>query len=146
MQNNPNPFGTQPLSPPIAPPTSGGPVAPGPPSMRPEEEKNWAVATHLSSFAGYLGIPFGHILGPLICWLMKKDSSSYLNEVGRETVNYNISLIIWFIVCIPLCFILIGFLMLGALALMDIIVTIMAAVAASNGQQYKYPLTIRFIS
>ena len=111
-----------------------------------EEEKNWAVAIHLASFAGYIGIPFGHILGPLILWLVKKDSSPFLDEVGKETVNYNISIILWFILCIPLCFILIGIPMLIGLAIMDIIVTIMAAVAASNGQQYKYPLTIRFIS
>ncbi len=114
--------------------------------MSPAEERNWAIATHLSSFSGYIGVPFGHIVGPLILWLMKKDSSQFLDEVGKETVNYNISIIIWFIVCIPLCFVLIGFFLLGALALMDIIVTILAAVAASNGQQYKYPLTIRFIS
>ena len=100
----------------------------------------------MASFSGYLGVPFGHILGPLVCWLMKKDSSRFLDEVGKETVNYNISIIIWFIVCIPLCLVIIGFFLLGALALMDIIVTIMAAVAASNGQQYRYPLTIRFIS
>ena len=100
----------------------------------------------MASLSGYIGVPFGHILGPLVCWLMKKDSSHFLDEVGKETVNYNISFIIWFIVCIPLCFIIIGFFMLGALAIMDLIVTIMAAIAASNGQQYKYPLTIRFIS
>ena len=114
--------------------------------MSPAEERNWAVAIHLASFSGYLGIPFGHIIGPLILWLMKKDGSRFLDEAGKETVNYNISIIIWFIACIPLCFLIVGFFLLGALALMDIIVTIMAAVAASNGKQYRYPLTIRFIS
>ena len=141
QSQNPSPFN----SPPVAPPSN--PLPPGVAAqMSPSEERNWAVATHLASFSGYLGIPFGHILGPLVCWLMKKDSSNFLDEVGKETVNYNISIIIWFLVCIPLCFVIIGFFMLGALAIMDIIVTIMAAVAASNGQQYKYPLTIRFIS
>ncbi len=136
---NPSPFGTQPLSPP--------PGVPDPsPAMKPEEEKNWAVATHLASLSGYIGIPLGHILGPLIIWLMKKDSSPFLDEVGKETVNYNISIILWFVLCIPLCFIIIGIPMLICLAIMDVIVTIMAAIAASNGQQYKYPLTIRFIS
>jgi hypothetical protein len=129
-------------NPPIPPPYNPS----GPVQMSPSEERNWAVAIHLSSFSGYLGIPFGHILGPLILWLIKKDGSHFLDEVGKETVNYNISIILWFIVCIPFMFILIGFFMFGALALMDIIVTIVAAVAASNGQQYRYPLTIRFIS
>ena len=130
---------------PFSPPPN--PLPPGTaPTMTPAEERNWAVATHLSSFSGYLGIPFGHILGPLIIWLMKKDSSTFLDVAGKETVNYNISIIIWALLCIPLCFVLIGFFLLGALALFDVIITIMAAVAASNGQQYRYPLTIRFIS
>lgn len=118
--------------------------------MSPAEERNWAVATHLASFSGYIGIPFGHILGPLILWLMKKDSSSFLDEVGKETVNYNISIILWFVAAFVLFFTIIGIplaiLMVIFLSVMDIIVTIMAAVAASNGQQYRYPLTIRFIS
>ena len=138
---NPN---QSPFHPPISPPN---PLPPGvTPTMSPAEERNWAVATHLASFSGYVGVPLGHILGPLVIWLMKKESSNYLDEVGKETVNYNISIILWFLICLPLCLVLIGFFLLGALALMDIIVTIMAAVAASNGQQYKYPLTIRFIA
>ncbi len=130
---------------------SSNPLPPGTsPTMSPAEERNWAVATHLASFSGYIGIPFGHILGPLILWLMKKDSSSFLDEVGKETVNYNISIILWFVAAFVLFFTIIGIplaiLMVIFLSVMDIIVTIMAAVAASNGQQYRYPLTIRFIS
>ena len=142
MQNpNQSPFNPPPLSPPSNPLPLG--VTP---QMSPAEERNWAVATHLASFSGYFAVPCGHILGPLIIWLMKKDSSNFLDEIGKETVNYNISILIWFAVCIPFCFLLIGIPFLIGLAIMDIIVTIMAAVAASNGQQYKYPLTIRFIS
>ncbi len=142
MQNpNQSPFNSPPQNP--SPPG----VAP---QMSPAEEHNWAVATHLASFSGYIGVPFGHILGPLIIWLMKKDTSNFLDEVGKETVNYNISLIIWFIASFAIMFTIIGIplalLMLAALSVMDIIVTILAAVAASNGEQYKYPLTIRFIS
>ena len=134
-----------PFQPPISSPQN--PLPPGvAPQMSPAEERNWAVATHLASFSGYIGVPFGHVLGPLIVWLMKKDSSSYLDQVGKETVNYNISILIWFLVCVPFCFLLIGIPVLIGLMIMDVVVTIMAAVAASNGQQYKYPLTIHFIS
>ena len=130
---------------PFQPPSN--PLPPGvAPQMSPAEERNWAVATHLASFSGYVGVPFGHILGPLVCWLMKKDTSSYLDQVGKETVNYNISILIWFVICIPFCFLLIGIPVLLGLMIMDVVVTIMAAVAASNGQQYQYPLTIKFIS
>lgn len=91
-------------------------------------------------------MPFGHILGPLIIWLIKKDSSSYLDEIGKETVNYNISIILWFIFTVPLMFVIVGFFLFGALAIMDIVVTILAAQAASKGDIYRYPFTIRFIS
>ena len=141
--HNPTPWNTPPIPPP-------GPVAPGPSPLSPSEEKNWAVATHLASLCGYIGVPFGHILGPLVIWLMKKDSSRFLDEVGKETVNYNISVIIWFIVSFALFFTIIGIplsiLMIVGLSFMDIIVTVLAATEASNGRQYRYPLTIRFIS
>ena len=128
-------------------PPQSNPLPPGvAPTISPAEERNWAVATHLAAFSGYIGVPCGHILGPLIIWLIKKDTSNFLDEVGKETVNYNISILIWFVICIPFCFILIGIPVLIGLMIMDIIVTIMAAVAASNGEQYKYPLAIKFIS
>ena len=113
-----------PYQPPIAPPSN--PLPPGvAPQMSPAEERNWAVATHLASFSGYLGVPCGHVVGPLIIWLMKKDSSRFLDEVGKETVNYNISILIWFLVCLPFCLILIGIPFLIGLAIMVIIVIIL---------------------
>ena len=135
---SPSPFNPQP---PIPPPNSYNPA----PSHTPDE-RNWAVGCHLASLSGYIGMPFGHILGPLIIWLVKKDSSAFLDGVGKETVNYNISIVLWFILCIPLMFILIGFFLFGALAITDIVVTLIAAQAASRGETYRYPLTIRFIS
>ena len=113
--------------------------------MTPEAEKNWAVGLHLSKFAGCL-FPLGNVLGPLVVWLIKKDSSPKLDEIGKQVINYNLSMTLWFFVCIPLVLLFIGFFMMGALALADLIFTVLAAVAASNGQRYKYPLTIRFIS
>ncbi len=110
------------------------------------DERNWAVGCHLSSLSGYIGVPFGHILGPLIIWLIKKDSSRFLDEVGKETLNYNISIVLWFLLTIPLMFIVIGFFLFGALAILDIVVTFLAAQAASKGENYRYPLTIRFLS
>lgn len=131
---SPSPFNSQ--------PPYGQNLAP----LHTPDERNWAVGCHLSSLSGYIGVPFGHILGPLIIWLIKKDGSQFLDEVGKETLNYNISIILWFILCIPLMFILIGFFLFGALAILDIVVTILAAQAASKGEHYRYPLTIRFIS
>lgn len=108
------------------------------------EEKNWGMACHLAAFAGWI-VPFGWILGPLVVWLIKRNQLSFVDEQGKEALNFQISLMIYGIVAGILCLILIGFLLLVALAILQIVCVIMAAIKASNGEDYRYPLTIRFI-
>ena len=127
---------------PIPPPTP--PI--NHPSGLSAEDRNWAVAAHLSSLSGYIGVPFGHILGPLVVWLIKKDQSAFVNEAGKEALNYGISLTIYLVISAILAFFCIGFFLLAGLVVFDIIVTIMAAVAVSNGQLYRYPAIFRFVS
>ncbi|HEX9996536.1 MAG TPA: DUF4870 domain-containing protein [Abditibacterium sp.] len=133
-----NPYGT-PL----------GPVSPSPMSPSPEE-KNWAMGAHLSSLSGFIGVPFGNIIGPLVVWLIKKDSSAFINEHGRESLNFHISLwiyglisgILWFtIILIPLVFIAWAAIYIGG-----VVYSILAAVKAANGEHYRYPFTMRLIS
>lgn len=107
-------------------------------------DRNWAMAIHLSAFSGYI-IPFGGLFGPLIIWLTKRNQHVFIDHHGKEAVNFRISLLIYFIAAFLLCFVLIGFLFLFALAIMDIILTIIAAIKASDGEKYQYPLSIRFI-
>ncbi|MGS0681102.1 DUF4870 domain-containing protein [Shewanella sp. 125m-7] len=108
------------------------------------DEKNMGVLVHLASFSGYL-IPFGSILGPLVIWLMKRDEYAFVESCGRNCLNFKISVIIYFIVSGILMFVGIGFFLFGILAIFDVIVTIIAAIKASEGVSYKYPLTINFI-
>ena len=108
------------------------------------DEKNMGVLVHLASFSGYL-VPLGSILGPLIVWLMKRDEFPFVESCGRNCLNFKISVIIYFIISGILMLVGVGFLLIGILAIFDIIVTIIAAIKASEGESYKYPLTINFI-
>lgn len=108
------------------------------------DEKNMGVLVHLASFSGYL-VPLGSILGPLIVWLMKRDEFPFVESCGRNCLNFKISMIIYFIISGILMLVGIGFIVFGLLAIFDIIVTIIAAIKASEGESYRYPLTINFI-
>lgn len=108
------------------------------------EEKNWGMACHLAAFAGWV-IPLGWILGPLVVWLIKRTQFPFVDEQGKEALNFHISLLIYGIAAGILCLILIGFLLLIALGIFQIVFVIIAAIKASNGKNYRYPLTIRFI-
>ncbi|TLS38156.1 DUF4870 domain-containing protein [Pseudalkalibacillus caeni] len=109
-----------------------------------QEEKTWGMLSHLTAFAGFL-IPFGNILGPLIIWLMKKETMPFVDEQGKESLNFQISMMIYGIVSGILVFIIVGFLLLAVVAVLEIVLVIMASVKANNGESYRYPLTIRFI-
>ena len=90
-------------------------------------------------------IPFGNIIGPLVLWAIKKDETPSVNEHGKESVNFQISMTIYTIVAALSTFILIGFVLLPAVIVLNIVLVIIAGVKAANGEFYRYPLTIRFI-
>lgn len=108
-------------------------------------EKTWAMLCHLTALSGYIGVPFGNILGPLIIWLIKKDEMPVIDTQGKESLNFQISITIYALVSGLLCVILIGFLLLAILIIAQIVLTIIASLKANNGEFYHYPLTIRFI-
>jgi uncharacterized Tic20 family protein len=109
-----------------------------------EKERNWSMICHLSAFASYF-FPFGGIIGPLICWLSKRDESVWINLNGRNSLNFNLSILLYIVLAIPLCFIIIGIPIIMALATLKIICIIIASIKASKGQLFRYPLTIPFI-
>jgi uncharacterized Tic20 family protein len=89
---------------------------------------------------------FGHILGPLIVWLVKRADSPEIDQHGKEALNFQISMLIYNIVAGILCLILIGFVLLAILHVLNVVFVIIAALRASEGQLYRYPLTIRLIA
>ncbi len=112
--------------------------------MDQKQERTWAMLCHLGALAGYI-IPFGNVIAPLIIWLVKKEESELVNDQGKESLNFQISMAIYFIGAFFLVFILIGFLLLPAVAIFNIVMIIIAAMKANSGERYRYPLCIRFI-
>ena len=109
-----------------------------------KDERMWGMFCHLIAFSGYL-IPFGSVLGPLIIWLIKKDEMPFVDDQGKESLNFQLTMLIAVIVSVILIFVVIGFLLLGILIIYQIVVVIMAAIKANDGVRYRYPYTIRFI-
>jgi hypothetical protein len=99
---------------------------------------------HLSSFAGFF-FPFGGIIGPLICWLSRRDESSWVNENGRNSLNFQLSMLLYMVLTIPLFFIIIGFPIIFMLITLKVICVIIASVKAAKGERFRYPLVIPFI-
>lgn len=104
----------------------------------------WELASHLSAFSGYI-IPFGNIIGPLVVWSMKKEEFPSVDTHGKESLNFQLSFTLYLFVAGIMIFIVIGFVLLPALIIMQIVFVIIATVKADKGEFYRYPLTIRFI-
>jgi uncharacterized Tic20 family protein len=109
-----------------------------------KNENMWAAVCHISTFAGFY-FPFANIIAPLVIWLVKKDEYPLVRDQGREAINFQISITLYTIVCIPLIFVCIGILLIIAIGIFDFICTIIATINASDGVKYRYPLCIRFI-
>jgi uncharacterized Tic20 family protein len=109
-----------------------------PPVPFSSDDKIWAICCHLSLLIGV-----GFLL-PLIVWLAKRNDSPLVAAHAREALNFHLSLLVYAIVCIPLVFFCIGYLFLFAIGIAGLILAIIAAVEASNGGFFRYPLTIPF--
>ena len=112
----------------------------------PAGDKTMAMLCHLLSFIGLIGVPFGNILGPLVLWLIKKDQDALVDATGKEVLNFQISAFIYAVICGLLFFVFIGVILLPILIILVIVYTIIGAVKANEGQLYRYPFTIRFIT
>jgi uncharacterized protein len=119
--------------------------------------RSWEVLCHLSSLVALLGIPFGNVLGPLVIWLVKRDASPGVDAHGKESLNFHLSWSLYWVVATAvvgfLCFLLIGFLLIPFLIVGYIVgivamlaLSIIASIKAGNGELYRYPLTIRFLT
>jgi uncharacterized Tic20 family protein len=106
--------------------------------------RNTAMVAHLSSFAG-LVVPFGSVIGPLAVWLTRRDRDPLIDDAGREALNFGISIAIYGSVLLVAALMLVGIplLMVGVIAW--VVLASLAAVKASQGQTYRYPLTMRLV-
>ncbi|MCX4024608.1 DUF4870 domain-containing protein [Spartinivicinus marinus] len=108
------------------------------------EEKQWGMFCHVAAFVGLL-IPFGSVLGPLVIWLMKKDEFGFVDHQGKEAINFQITMLIAFGILLVLSWVLIGLLLMPILFIYGLVVTVVAIIKSSKGENYRYPLTIRLI-
>ncbi|MBY0268869.1 MAG: DUF4870 domain-containing protein [Burkholderiales bacterium] len=102
------------------------------------DDRNLAMLAHL------LGIVSGFV-GALIIWLIKKDQSAFVDEQGKEALNFQITVMIAFVGSWILMFILIGMLLMPLILIANLVFCILAAVAVSKGEHYKYPFAIRLL-
>lgn len=107
--------------------------------------RSWTALCHASALLGvFLHFP-GHLLAPLIVWLMKRDESPEIDAHGKEAVNFQLSMLLYNLIAAVFCLILIGFVFLAVLWVLNAVLVIIAAIQASDGKFYRYPMTIRFI-
>ncbi|MEE9231488.1 MAG: DUF4870 domain-containing protein [Acidobacteriota bacterium] len=116
-----------------------------PPNCVPREARKWAVICHVASLAGLLGNGLGFVLGPLIAWLIKKDDHPYIDQQGKESLNFQLTMLLALMASGVLCLVVIGFFLLPVVILLMIIFPIVGAVRASRGENFRYPLTLRMI-
>ena len=107
--------------------------------------RTWSAFCHASALLGVFFHFPGHLLGPLIVWLIKRDDAPEIDAHGKEAVNFQISMLIYNVVAAIFCLILVGFVFLFILWILNAIFVIIAAIQASDGKFSRYPMTIRFI-
>ncbi|HEV3148375.1 MAG TPA: DUF4870 domain-containing protein [Chthoniobacterales bacterium] len=107
--------------------------------------RTWTVLCHASALVGFFVPWAGHILGPLIVWLAKRGDSPEIDAHGKESLNFQISMLIYSLIAGVLCLVLIGFVLLGILHILNLVLVIIASIQASEGKLYRYPISIRLI-
>ena len=123
----------------VTPPRSSAPQIP-------ESDRSWCIGLHLSGLSGLiLSFALAHIVVPLVIWLVKRSDSPEIDATGKEVLNFQISYTIYSLIAGGLCFVLIGFVILPIVLIAWLACIIIAAVKTSNGEEYHYPATIRFL-
>ena len=107
-------------------------------------ERQWGMFTHLAALSLFIGVPFGNVVGPLIIYLIKKDEFEFVNDQGKEVLNFQITWSLILLVSAILIFVGIGILLLVGFGIAWFVLVIVGTVAANNGQYYRYPFTFKF--
>src|SRR5262249_32053861 len=113
------------------------------PADREQETRQWALFLHLSQYAGFV-VPFAGLVAPIVLWQIKKAELPRIDAHGKVVVNWILSQIIYVLLCIPLIFLIIGIPLLIVVLILGLIYPIIGGLKASNGEVWKYPLSISF--
>jgi hypothetical protein len=134
--------------PPIEPPPPVSPTTSPPPPNPESQARMWHMLCHLSALAGFVGVPLGNILGPLLVWQIKKNEFPSVDAHGKAALNFQITVTLALLVCLASFFLCIGILLFPLLILLGLaglIFPIIAGIKANNGEDYKYPYSIEFV-
>jgi uncharacterized Tic20 family protein len=110
-----------------------------------ENERTWGMLAHLSALVGLVLPMIGIVLGPLAVWLARRDQSAFVTAHAKEALNFNITVLIAAIGCMLLMLVFIGILLGAALFIVWLVMTLIAAIKASEGAIYHYPFALRFV-
>jgi uncharacterized Tic20 family protein len=110
-----------------------------------KEAKTMGMLCHLAAFATFLLPAIGNIIGPLVVWLIKKDEMPFVDDQGKEALNFQITILILGIISGILMIVLIGILLLPLVGLYWLIFTIIGGIKANEGIAYRYPFAIRML-
>ncbi len=118
--------------------------------LREDAEKrvlDWAMVMHLSALVGAFGgpIPFGNLLAPILLWLLKGKEHPFIDEQGRESINFQINIMLGYVAAMFLMIVGIGAILWLIIAVANVVFIIKAALATRDGYHYKYPSVIRFM-
>jgi uncharacterized protein len=119
------------------------PLAPG--TAVTENERTWGMLAHLSALLGVVVPLIGCVLGPLAVWIGRRDDSPFVEAQAKEALNFNISVFLGSIVCSLLMLVFIGFILGAALFVAWLVMTLIAAIRASEGIPYRYPFSLRLV-
>jgi uncharacterized Tic20 family protein len=123
-----------------------GPNSPATPGTVPtENERTWGMLAHLSALAGLVMPLVGIVLGPLVVWLARRDESEFVAAHAKEALNFNISVLLGALACMLLMLVFVGFLLGTALFVAWLVMMLIAAIKASEGQAYRYPFSLRLV-
>lgn len=116
------------------------------PEVKPvsNDERTWGTIVHLSVLTGVI-FPVLTIIAPLFIWLIKRKDMPFVDDQGKEAINFQLTILIGFVICIPLAFIFIGIILAPILAILDLIFVILAGISANKGEHYRYPFNWRII-
>jgi len=109
-----------------------------------QDERTWGMLAHLAAFSGFI-VPFGNLIGPLLVWLLKREQLAFVADQGKESLNFNITVLIGAAICGALVFVFIGILLGVALFIAWLALTIVAGIKASEGIRYRYPFALRLV-
>lgn len=109
-----------------------------------KDERMWGMLCHLSALSGLI-IPFGNLIGPLVVYSLKKDEYTFVADQGKESLNFQISILIYLMISGIAVLLLVGIFFLLFVPFIAIVLTVLAGVRANDGEYYRYPFCIRFI-